>query len=50
MEYELADIIHGTIDYRGKTPKRFDSGIPVLSAANVKKGKIKIDDKFREET
>ena len=46
MEYELADIIHGTIDYRGKTPKRFDSGIPVLSAANVKKGKIKIDDKF----
>ena len=46
MEYELGDIIHGTIDYRGKTPKRFDSGIPVLSAANVKKGKIKIDDKF----
>lgn len=46
MEYELDDIILGTIDYRGKTPKRFDSGIPVLSAANVKKGKIKIDDKF----
>jgi type I restriction enzyme S subunit len=46
MDYELGDIIHGTIDYRGKTPKRFDSGIPVLSAANVKKGKIKIDDKF----
>jgi type I restriction enzyme S subunit len=46
MEFELGDIIHGTIDYRGKTPKRFDSGIPVLSAANVKKGKIKIDNKF----
>ncbi|QCE42391.1 restriction endonuclease subunit S [Psychroserpens sp. NJDZ02] len=46
MEYELGDLIHNTIDYRGKTPKRFDSGIPVLSAANVKKGKIKIDSKF----
>jgi type I restriction enzyme S subunit len=46
MEYELGDIINGTIDYRGKTPERFESGIPVLSAANVKKGKIKIDEKF----
>lgn len=46
MEVELQDIIVTTIDYRGKTPKRFDSGIPVISSANVKKGKIIPDDKF----
>lgn len=46
MEYELKDLIIKTVDYRGKTPKRFDSGIPVISSANVKKGKIVLDDKY----
>ncbi len=45
----LSDLLKGTIDYRGKTPKKFDSGIPVISAANIKNGKIKVDGKFVSE-
>ena len=48
MEYKevcLGDIIKEIIDYRGKTPKKLggewaDSGIKVLSAKNIKTGKI----------
>lgn len=46
MICELGELIDGTIDYRGKTPKNFTSGIPVISAANIKNGKIIIDNKF----
>lgn len=46
MLVQLGDLIIGTIDYRGKTPKKFDSGIPVISAANIKGGKIVPDGKF----
>ena len=46
MDSVLNDVLEKTIDYRGKTPKVFDSGIPVISAANIKNGRIKIDKKF----
>lgn len=42
----LKELINDTIDYRGKTPPKCDSGIPVVSAANVKNGKIVLDGKY----
>jgi len=38
------------IDYRGKTPKKVESGVPLITAKNVKKGYLSIDPKeFIEE-
>lgn len=39
-EYRLEDIIDKFIDYRGKTPKKTSSGIPLITAKVVKSGKI----------
>ncbi len=39
-EYKLEEIIDTFIDYRGKTPKKGDSGIPLVTAKVVKAGKI----------
>ena len=39
----LDQLTHYTIDYRGKTPKSSESGIPIISAANVKAGKLVFD-------
>lgn len=38
--YKLGDGIETIIDYRGKTPRKSPSGIPLISAATVKKGKL----------
>ena len=38
--YKLGDGIETIIDYRGKTPKKSPAGIPLISAANVKDGKL----------
>ena len=45
IESELGPLLDTIIDYRGKTPKKLkgewaSSGIPALSAKNIKKGKI----------
>ena len=40
QEYVLVDIIDQFIDYRGKTPKKSSSGIPLITAKIVKSGKI----------
>ena len=39
----LDTLTYFTIDYRGKTPPTAEKGIPIISAANVKNGKILID-------
>lgn len=39
-EYLLEDVIDRFIDYRGKTPKKTDSGIPLVTAKVVKSGQI----------
>ena len=45
IESELGTLLDTIIDYRGKTPKKLkgewaSSGMPALSAKNIKKGKI----------
>jgi type I restriction enzyme S subunit len=39
-EYLLEDVTEKFIDYRGKTPKKMDTGIPLITAKVVKAGKI----------
>ncbi|MEN1785996.1 MAG: restriction endonuclease subunit S, partial [Bacteroidota bacterium] len=48
-EYKLEDIIGTFIDYRGKTPKKSDSGIPLVTAKVVKSGKILSPNEFLSE-
>lgn len=40
QEYLLEDVVDKFIDYRGKTPKKTNSGIPLVTAKVVKAGKI----------
>ena len=40
QEYVLEDVIEIFIDYRGKTPKKSESGIPLVTAKIVKSGRI----------
>lgn len=40
----LDEVTHFVVDYRGKTPPRAESGVPVVSAANVRDGVVEIDD------
>ena len=39
-EYKLEEVIDTFIDYRGKTPNKGDSGIPLVTAKVIKAGKI----------
>ncbi len=39
-EYILENVIEKFIDYRGKTPKKTTTGIPLVTAKIVKSGKI----------
>ena len=39
-EHVLEDVIDRFIDYRGKTPKKTDVGIPMVTAKIVKAGRI----------
>ena len=39
-EYLMEDALEAIIDYRGKTPKKSDTGIPTLSARSVKNNYI----------
>lgn len=36
----LSDVLETIIDYRGKTPPKSETGIPVLTAASVKNGNV----------
>jgi len=39
-EYKLKDVIDKFIDYRGKTPPKTESGIPLITAKIVKDGRL----------
>jgi len=45
-EYELQDVVEKFIDYRGKTPEKTSTGIPLVTAKVVKNGKIQPPDEF----
>jgi len=40
MELALEDAMDALIDYRGKTPKKTDNGIPLITAKIIKNGRI----------
>jgi type I restriction enzyme, S subunit len=42
----IGNLLLGTIDYRGKTPPMSKTGIPCISAANIKGGVVTIGEKF----
>jgi type I restriction enzyme, S subunit len=46
QEYLLEDVIEKFIDYRGKTPSKTDSGIPLITAKVVKSGTILSPNEF----
>ena len=43
-EYLMEDALETIIDYRGKTPRKADAGIPTLSAKSVKNNHINYSD------
>jgi type I restriction enzyme, S subunit len=45
-EYQLNDVIEKFIDYRGKTPNKVTSGIPLITAKVIKGGTILPPDEF----
>jgi type I restriction enzyme S subunit len=48
-ELALEDCLDALIDYRGKTPRKVDSGIPLITAKVVKSGRIETPDEFISE-
>ena len=45
-EYKLEEIIERFIDYRGKTPRKVISGIPLITAKVVKNGRLMPSNEF----
>lgn len=46
----LEECLDALIDYRGKTPKKTDAGIPLITAKIVKSGRIETPDEFIAES
>jgi type I restriction enzyme S subunit len=46
VERSLADCMDAVIDYRGKTPRKTASGVPLITAKVVKAGRIEPPDEF----
>ena len=46
IKYRLKDVIDVFIDYRGKTPTKSESGIPLITAKIVKGGRIEDPNEF----
>jgi len=46
QEYLLEDVVDKFIDYRGKTPTKTSSGVPLITAKVVKAGKILTPNEF----
>jgi len=44
--YSLEDCLDALIDYRGKTPRKTESGIPLITAKVVKSGRIEPPNEF----
>ena len=49
VEMNLEDAMESIIDYRGKTPKKTSSGIPLVTAKIVKGGRILEPQEFIDE-
>ena len=49
-EYRLEDCMDAIIDYRGKTPTKTDSGIPLITAKIIKNGQIQEVSEFIAES
>ena len=45
-QYRLIDILDTLIDYRGKTPKKTISGVPLITAKIIKNGRIETPTEF----
>lgn len=45
----LEEVVERFIDYRGKTPTKTDSGVPLITAKIVKNGKIEVPNEFISE-
>ena len=45
-EYKLIDVLDKLIDYRGKTPKKTSSGVPLITAKIIKNGRIETPTEF----
>ena len=43
--FTIEDILESIIDYRGKSPPKSDSGIPLITAKNIRQGYIDTDPK-----
>ena len=43
---KLIDLLDSLIDYRGKTPRKVDKGIPLITAKIVKNGRIDTPTEF----
>ncbi|WP_244079714.1 restriction endonuclease subunit S [Escherichia coli] len=46
IEMRLEDCMDAIIDYRGKTPKKIDNGIPLITAKIIKNGRIQEVNEF----
>lgn len=45
-DYRLIDVLDALIDYRGKTPKKYNSGVPLITAKIIKNGTIGTPSEF----
>ena len=45
-QYRLIEVLDALIDYRGKTPKKTTSGIPLITAKIIKNGRIETPTEF----
>ena len=45
-QYKLIDVLDTLIDYRGKTPKKTTSGVPLITAKIIKNGRIEPPTEF----
>ncbi|MBQ9191666.1 MAG: restriction endonuclease subunit S [Bacteroidaceae bacterium] len=45
-EYKLIEVLDAIIDYRGKTPKKTTSGVPLITAKIIKNGRIETPTEF----
>lgn len=45
-EYRLIEVLDALIDYRGKTPKKTTSGVPLITAKIIKNGRIETPTEF----
>lgn len=45
-QYRLIEVLDALIDYRRKTPKKTTSGVPLITAKIIKKGRIESPTEF----